>query len=50
MAKDKRLEKAREAVDRAKAWLSRHAHVFAVRGFTALGSLLVLKGIIGLAT
>ena len=38
------------AVDRAKAWVSRHAHMFAVRGFTAVGSLLVLKGIIGLVT
>ena len=38
------------AVERAKAWVSRHAHMFAVRGFTAGGSLLVLKGIIGLVT
>ena len=36
------------AVERAKAWVSRHAHVFAVRGLTALGALLVIKGIIGL--
>jgi hypothetical protein len=36
------------AIDRAKAWVSRHAHVFAVRGFTALGALLIIKGIIGL--
>jgi hypothetical protein len=36
------------AIDRAKAWISRHAHVFAVRGLTALGTLLVIKGIIGL--
>jgi Sap, sulfolipid-1-addressing protein len=36
------------AIDRAKAWVSRHAHVFAVRGFAALGILLVIKGIIGL--
>lgn len=38
------------AIDRAKAWISRHAHMFAVRGFAAVGSLLVLKGIIGLVT
>ncbi len=36
------------AIDRAKAWTSRHAHVFAVRGFTAVGALLVVKGLIGL--
>lgn len=38
------------AVERAKAWVSRHAHVFAVRGFAALGVLLVVKGIVGLVT
>ena len=37
-----------QAIDRAKAWVSRHAHVFAIRGFAAVGALLVLKGIIGL--
>jgi Sap, sulfolipid-1-addressing protein len=36
------------AVDRAKTWVSRHAHVFAVRGFATIGALLVIKGIIGL--
>jgi hypothetical protein len=36
------------AVGRAKAWVSRHAHVFAVRGLTALGALLIIKGIVGL--
>ena len=36
------------AIERAKAWVSQHAHVFAVRGFAALGTLLVIKGIIGL--
>ena len=36
------------AIDRAKAWVSRHRHVFAVRGFATLGALLVIKGIIGL--
>jgi Sap, sulfolipid-1-addressing protein len=36
------------AIERTKAWVSRHAHVFAVRGFGAIGALLVIKGIIGL--
>jgi hypothetical protein len=36
------------AIERAKAWVSRHAHVFAVRGFAAVGALLVIKGLIGL--
>ncbi len=36
------------AIDRATAWVSRHTHVFAVRGFTALGALLIIKGLIGL--
>ena len=39
-----------ERVDRAKAWVSRHAHMFAIRGFTAVGVLLTIKGIIGLVT
>jgi Sap, sulfolipid-1-addressing protein len=38
------------AVDRAKVWVSRHAHVFAVRGLAAVGALLIIKGIIGLIT
>jgi hypothetical protein len=38
------------AIVRAKSWVSRHAHVFAVRGFAALGGLLVIKGIIGLVS
>jgi hypothetical protein len=38
------------AIERAKAWVSRHAHVFAVRGLTALGVLLIIKGIIGLVS
>jgi Sap, sulfolipid-1-addressing protein len=38
------------AIERAKAWVSRHAHIFAVRGFAALGLLLIIKGIIGLAS
>ena len=36
------------AIDRAKAWVSRHRHVFAVRGFAAVGALLIVKGLIGL--
>jgi Sap, sulfolipid-1-addressing protein len=38
------------AIERAKAWLRRHAHVFAVRGLAGVGTLLVLKGVIGLVT
>jgi hypothetical protein len=38
------------AIERAKDWVSRHAHVFAVRGFAALGTLMVIKGIIGLVS
>jgi hypothetical protein len=38
------------AIERAKAWVSRRAHVFAVRGFAVLGVLLVIKGIIGLVS
>lgn len=38
------------AIERAKAWVSRHARVFAVRGFAAVGALLIIKGIIGLVT
>ena len=36
------------AITRAKRWVSRHAHMFAVRGFTAVGALLIIKGLIGL--
>jgi ABC-type nickel/cobalt efflux system permease component RcnA len=36
------------AISRAKAWVSRHTHVFAVRGLILLGTLLIIKGIIGL--
>ncbi len=38
------------AVARAKAWISRHSHAFAVWGFAIIGALLVIKGIIGLTT
>ncbi len=37
------------AIARARAWVGRHAHTFAVRGFGAIGLLLVLKGVLGLA-
>jgi hypothetical protein len=40
-------DKTPQAIARARAWVSRHAHVFAVRAFTVLGALLVLKGVIG---
>lgn len=36
------------AIERAKAWVGRHAHAFAVRGLTLVGALLVIKGIVGL--
>jgi hypothetical protein len=38
------------AIERAKNWVSRHAHVFAVRGSAAIGALLVIKGIVGLVS
>ncbi len=38
------------AIERAKLWVARHAHMFAVRGFAAVGVLLVIKGIVGLVT
>lgn len=43
-------EKTPERIDRAKAWVSRHAHRFAIRGFTAVGVLLIIKGIVGLVS
>lgn len=36
------------AIDRAKAWISRHIHGFAVKGFTVVGTLLIIKGVVGL--
>ena len=38
------------AIERAKNWVSRHAHMFAVRGFAAVGALLLIKGIVGLVS
>ena len=43
-------ERTPERVDRAKAWVSRHAHMFAIRGFAAVGVLLIIKGIVGLVS
>ena len=39
-----------QAIERAKAWVRVHAHRVAVRGLTALGALLVIKGVIGLVS
>ncbi|MGO9823096.1 MAG: GAP family protein [Solirubrobacteraceae bacterium] len=36
------------AVERARAWVSRHATKFIVRGLSTIGVLLIIKGIIGL--
>lgn len=36
------------AIERAKIWVSRREHMFVVRGLTAIGSLLVIKGVVGL--
>jgi hypothetical protein len=36
------------AIERAKAWVGRHARVFAVRAFALIGVLLVIKGVVGL--
>lgn len=41
-------DKTPQLIARAKAWVSRHAHAFAVRGFAAVGVLLIIKGLIGL--
>lgn len=35
-------------VEAAKAWVSRHAHQFLIRGFAGIGVLLIIKGLIGL--
>jgi hypothetical protein len=43
-------ESTPQRLDRAKAWVSRHAHRFAVRGFAAVGALLIIKGVVGLVT
>jgi len=39
----------RLSVARARGWIARHAHVFAVRGLAFIGAALVVKGVIGLA-
>ncbi|HEX4716968.1 MAG TPA: GAP family protein [Thermoleophilaceae bacterium] len=38
----------RQTIDRVTAWVSRHIHQVAVWGLTVVGSLLVIKGIVGL--
>lgn len=43
-------ERTPERIDRAKAWVSRHAHMFAIRAFTLIGALLIIKGIVGLVS
>jgi Sap, sulfolipid-1-addressing protein len=37
-----------QAIERSKAWVSRHLHTFAVRGFSLIGALLLIKGIVAL--
>jgi hypothetical protein len=37
-----------QAIERSKAWVSRHLHTFAVRGFSVVGVLLIIKGVVGL--
>jgi hypothetical protein len=39
-----------KAIERVKAWVGRHIRTFALRGSAAIGVLLVIKGIVGLAT
>ena len=41
-------EETPRAIERTKAWVSRHARVVAIRGSAAIGVLLVVKGVIGL--
>jgi hypothetical protein len=41
-------ERTPRAIEHAKAWVAQHSHVFAVRGLTLVGALLIIKGIIGL--
>ena len=36
------------AIERAKLWVCRHSHMFAIRGLTLFGVLMIIKGIIGL--
>jgi Sap, sulfolipid-1-addressing protein len=36
------------AVERAKAWIGRHARTVAIRGCGGIGTLLIIKGIVGL--
>ncbi|MFL5824528.1 MAG: GAP family protein [Solirubrobacteraceae bacterium] len=41
-------ERTPKAIQGAKVWVSQHAHRFAIRGFSAVGALLIVKGLIGL--
>lgn len=36
------------AIELAKGWIARHAQMFVVRGLTLIGTLLVIKGVVGL--
>jgi hypothetical protein len=36
------------AIERAKIWISRHSRTYAIRGLALIGTLLIIKGIIGL--
>jgi hypothetical protein len=37
-----------QAIERARAWVGRHARTFAVRGLSLIGVLLIIKGLVGL--
>jgi hypothetical protein len=37
-----------QAIERARAWVGRHARKFAVRGLSVVGVLLIIKGLVGL--
>jgi Sap, sulfolipid-1-addressing protein len=41
-------ERTPQAIESSKAWVSRHARHFAVRGFALVGALLIIKGLVGL--
>ena len=41
-------EETPRRIDRAKRWVSRHAYTFGVRGSSAIGVLLIIKGVVGL--
>jgi hypothetical protein len=37
-----------QAIERARAWVGRHARTFAIRGLSVVGVLLIIKGLVGL--